>query len=79
MYTVYILKSRVKKYLYVGLTSNLEERLKRHNNGWERTTKAYRPFDLICTEQYKTRAEARKREKYLKSGCGKEWIKTELL
>lgn len=76
MYQVYVLRSRQRNYIYVGLTSDLEKRLVRHNSGWEQTTKRFAPFDIIHTEQYKTRVEARKREKYLKSGCGKEWIKS---
>jgi putative endonuclease len=58
------------------MTQNLEERLKRHNCGYERTTKPYRPFRLIHQEVFATRAEARVREKYLKSGIGKEFLKS---
>jgi putative endonuclease len=47
-----------------------------HNNGENRSTKAYKPFVLIYTEQCWNRAEARKRERYLKSGVGKEFLKT---
>ena len=75
MYKVYALKSRLRNYIYVGLTSNLEERIRRHNDGHERTTKAYRPFELIYSEEHLTREEARKREKYFKSGVGKEFLK----
>ncbi|MCL5031367.1 MAG: GIY-YIG nuclease family protein [Bacteroidetes bacterium] len=75
MYQVYAIKSINRNYIYVGMTSNLEERLKRHNNGYERTTKPYKPFKLIYSEVYTTRVEARKREKYFKSGIGKEFLK----
>jgi putative endonuclease len=75
MYHVYAISCQVKNYIYVGLTSNLAQRLKRHNNGYESTTKAYRPFKLIYTETFETRPEARTREKYLKSGVGKEFLK----
>ncbi|WP_262420266.1 GIY-YIG nuclease family protein [Flagellimonas meishanensis] len=54
------------------MTSNLEERLKRHNRGWERTTRMYAPFRLIYTEKWDNRPLARKREKFWKSGVGKE-------
>lgn len=54
------------------MTSDLEERIGRHNAGRERTTRAYRPFELIYSEEQPTREEARKREKYFKSGVGKE-------
>jgi len=76
MYTVYTLKSKIKKYIYVGMTQNFDQRIGRHNNGYEKTTKPYKPFKLIHREVYPSRIEARKREKYLKSGVGKEFLKT---
>ncbi len=75
MYTVYAIKSKIRNYIYVGLTSDLNDRLHRHNSGYEKTTRAYAPFDLIFTEDFKTRIEARAKEKYLKSGVGKEFLK----
>ena len=57
------------------MTSNLENRIKRHNSGYEKTTKPYLPFILIYTEVCESRAEARKREKYWKSGIGKEKLR----
>lgn len=44
MYIVYAISSVNRNYIYVGLTSNLGARLKRHNSGLERTTKPYAPF-----------------------------------
>ena len=76
MYTVYALRSTTRNYIYVGMTSNLEERIKRHQAGYEKTTKPYLPFELIYTEKAPDRTEARKREKYFKSGIGKEFLKT---
>lgn len=55
---------------YVGLTSNVEKRLLCHNNGYVRSTKNRRPFVLIYTETFNTRAEARDKEKYFKSYAG---------
>ena len=75
MYSVYVLKSISKNYLYVGMSNDVSRRVNQHNKGKERTTRAYRPFELVLSEEYSTRVEARKREKYLKSGCGKEFIK----
>ena len=72
MITVYALKSLRRNYIYVGMTQNLTERFSRHNKGYERTTKPYRPFKLIFSEKFNSRKEARVREKYLKSGAGKE-------
>jgi len=75
-YYVYAIKSLVKSYIYVGLTSSIEKRLNQHNKGQNRSTKAYRPFKLIYTEAFKTRVEARSKEIYLKSGIGKEFLKS---
>ena len=75
MYKVYAIKSEIRNYIYVGLTKDLVERIKRHNRGYEKTTKPYRPFKIIYVEECENRIEARKREKYLKSGIGKEFFK----
>ncbi len=75
MYTVYVLKSITRTYLYVGMTNNIERRFLEHQRGKERTTSPYRPFNLVYTENFSLRVEARKQEKYLKSGSGKEWLK----
>ena len=62
----------------MGLSDNVERRLSEHNNGYNKTTKPYIPFRLIVTESFPTRIEARVREKYLKSGIGKEYLKNKL-
>jgi putative endonuclease len=72
---VYAISSLKRNYIYVGLTSNLNARLERHNKGYERTTKPYSPFVLIYSEDVETRKEARVREKYWKSGIGKEKLR----
>ena len=64
-----------RNYIYVGLTNNLDNRLDQHNNGENKSTKAYRPFILIHSEVFSTRIEARAKEKYYKSGIGKEYLK----
>jgi len=53
----------------------VSERFVRHQDGRERTTKPYRPFVLLIAEEHADRAAAREREKYLKSGKGKEFLK----
>lgn len=70
MYFVYIIKSVKDNGYYVGITSNLSERLVYHNQGRVRSTKSRKPFTLIYSEKYLTRLEARSREKYLKSYSG---------
>ena len=75
MFYVYVIKSILKNYRYVGLCKDWKKRIERHQNGWERTTKPYTPFKVLLIERFTTRLQAREREKYLKSGVGKEWIK----
>jgi putative endonuclease len=74
-YFVYALSSLKRKYIYFGLTKNVEKMTTQHNSGKEKTTKSYSPFQLIYTEKCSDRKSARAREKYLKSGCGKEFLK----
>jgi len=75
MYYVYILNSKTKKYIYVGLTNNLKRRIHQHQTGREKTTRPYRPFEVLKVETFPDRIQARQREKYLKSGIGKEYLK----
>jgi len=75
LYLVYAIKSLVKNYIYVGMTNNLKRRLKQHNTKQSQATKAYAPFKVIYTETFPNRKQARSREKYLKSGVGKEFLK----
>jgi len=75
-YYIYAIKSLSRNYIYVGLTNNLNRRISDHNKGYNKTTKPYAPFKLIYTEEFKTRVEARIKEKYLKSGVGKEFLKS---
>ncbi len=58
------------------MTNKVDRRLIEHNNSENRSTKAYKPFVLIYTEVFPTRIEAREKEKYLKSGIGKEYLKS---
>ena len=75
MYYVYILKSELTGEYYKGLTDNVDRRLIEHNLGKSQSTKNRRPLRLIHVELCKTRDEARKVEKYFKSGYGREIIK----
>lgn len=74
-YYVYAIKSIQRKYIYVGLTNNIERRIKQHNNCREKTTRAYTPFKIIYANEFQDRKSAREKEKYLKSGIGKELLK----
>ncbi len=75
MVTVYVLESMKDKATYVGMALNAQIRLKEHNTGKNRYTKAHIPWKIIYTEQFTDWAAARTREKYLKSTAGKNWLR----
>ncbi len=75
MYFVYAIRSLQDGRIYVGFTTNLARRIKEHNSGSTRSTKGYRPWELIYYEEAPDRISARSREKYFKSGIGKEKLK----
>ncbi|MDP2653633.1 MAG: GIY-YIG nuclease family protein [Candidatus Omnitrophota bacterium] len=75
MFYVYVLRSLKNNKRYVGSTQLLpEERLKQHNQGSNTWTKQNGPFRLIYSESYPTNSEARKRERFLKSGVGRKFL-----
>ena len=67
IFTTYVLQSEKSKRYYIGSTDHIEARLIQHNKGYSRYTKGKGPFNLVYSEQYSTRSEAKKREYYLKS------------
>jgi putative endonuclease len=64
---VYILYSSFKDKFYIGFTSNLEERLIRHNQKSKGFTGNTNDWILVCTETYDLKSEALAREKQIKS------------
>ena len=66
MWYTYIIQSLKNNRYYIGSSSNVERRLKEHNLGKSKYTKATRPFKLVYTEEYETNILARQRELYLK-------------
>jgi predicted GIY-YIG superfamily endonuclease len=74
MHFVYILKCSDNK-LYVGQTSNLKERLERHNKGQVPSTKPRRPLSLMYYSAFNDKYKAIEFEKYLKSGPGRAFTK----
>jgi len=70
MYNVYILKSLKNSRHYIGHTENLEKRLIEHNKGDVRSTKNGKPWKVIYTETYESKADAYKRELEIKSYKG---------
>jgi putative endonuclease len=75
MFAVYILRSLKNKKRYIGYTSReILTRLKEHNNGHNKWTKANKPFIIIHTEDFPNKTSAIKRERFLKSGQGRKWL-----
>ena len=77
-YYVYILRSEKDGKRYIGLTGDLERRISEHNSGKVRSTKNRRPLTLIYYEEFGSKEEATKRERFYKSGRGREYLKKEL-
>ena len=75
MFFVYVIKSLKDARLYVGMTSDVERRLSEHNKGMTTSTRFYRPWELCRVETFPDRLSAREREKYLKSGHGKTYLR----
>ena len=67
MYTIYIIKSLIKNRYYISHTADLNKRLKEHNSGKTKSTKAYTPWEIVYTENYGTKSQAVKREFEIKS------------
>ena len=76
MYFVYAIRSQKDGRIYVGLSSDVQRRLSEHNAGYVFSTKGFLPWKLIYKEKVMNRKEARKKEKYYKSGFGKELLKS---
>ena len=76
MVTVYAIISEMNGDIYVGMTTDIEKRIKQHNTGKSKYTKTLLPWRILYTEQQQDWLSARKREKYLKSGIGKEFLRS---
>ncbi|MGH2567459.1 MAG: GIY-YIG nuclease family protein [Bacteroidota bacterium] len=78
-YFVYILYSANHHRTYTGQTDRVKVRIRKHNEGKVRSTKAYRPWLLINTEECATRGEAIERERWYKTPVGRKRIAEILL
>lgn len=65
MFYVYVLKNKKEK-IYIGFTSDLKARVRKHNSGGSKFTREYRPWELIYYEAFKSENDARMRERTLK-------------
>jgi putative endonuclease len=75
MFTVYVLYSKSFNKIYIGYTSDLEQRLISHNHprnkGW---TRKFAPWILIYSETFDLKSDAMKREKQLKNFQGRKFV-----
>ena len=75
---VYVLQNPEGK-IYIGQTKDLQKRLREHNDpeyrGTLHTKRHTGPWRLVHSEEYGTRTEAMARERDLKTGKGREWIR----
>ncbi|MFH1384776.1 MAG: GIY-YIG nuclease family protein [Candidatus Omnitrophota bacterium] len=78
MYYTYVLRSEKDNRFYTGFTSDLRKRFRQHNEGSIVATKKRKPFVLIYYEACLHKEDAVMREKYLKTGMGKRFIKNRL-
>lgn len=78
MWYVYVLLSKKTGGWYIGSTKNLQKRILNHNAGKNKSTKTDRPWGIIYCEIGLNKEDARAREKYLKSGMGRRYLKNRL-
>jgi putative endonuclease len=78
MYYTYVIRSKKDRQFYTGFTRDLQHRLQEHNAGRVFSTKNRGPFDLIYYEACLNEQDCLAREKYLKSGPGKRYLKNRL-
>lgn len=70
MFYFYILRSTKNKKLYLGYTEDLKARFKSHNDGKNKATKPFAPFELIFYSGFKNQEDALKCESYFKTTAG---------
>jgi len=70
-----VLKSESSACFYKGMTTDLENRLKQHNAGKTKSTKAKLPWRVVYYEVFDTALEARERGKYFKTAAGRRFLK----
>ncbi|MFC1808432.1 GIY-YIG nuclease family protein [Candidatus Omnitrophota bacterium] len=75
MYNVYVLISLKDKRFYIGLTSNLDRRIKEHLDGKNPSTTSRRPLELIFHEVHYNKTDAARREQYFKTTKGKHTLR----
>ncbi len=78
MFYTYVMRSVKSGILYKGFTSELNERIEWHNAGKSKYTSKNIPWELVLFEEHHSKTEALKREKWYKTGVGREWIDAQI-
>jgi putative endonuclease len=74
-YTVYVLYSQADSKFYIGFTSDLKRRLLEHRSKRNHTTSRYKNFELIFREDFISKQDAMRRERYFKTSKGKRTLR----
>ncbi len=74
-FTAYVLRSLRSGELYKGSTADIDQRYRQHQGGQVRSTQHGCPWELVHREEFATRVEAVRRERYLKTGKGREELR----
>ena len=75
MYYVYILLNETKTRTYTGVAKDVSERLAEHNADKVKSSRPYRPYQIVHTESFSTLREARQKERFYKSTTGRRRLK----
>ena len=73
MFYVYLIQSEVDSSFYIGYTSNLELRIKQHNNGESIYSRRKKPWKMVYSEEFENKTFALKRERFLKKQKNKDF------
>ncbi|MCH8475519.1 MAG: GIY-YIG nuclease family protein [Opitutales bacterium] len=74
MYFTYILKSSSNNRYYIGYSSDLDERLQKHNAGYSKATKSGVPWNIVWSHSFDSKSDAIKLEKWLKKMKSAEFL-----
>lgn len=77
-YYTYILKSEKDGQLYIGWTDDLKQRVSKHNKGLVDSTKTRIPLRLVYYGACLSKVNVINREKSLKTGFGRKYLKERL-
>jgi putative endonuclease len=72
---LYILLNETGTRTYTGVSQNVEQRLKEHNEGHVKSSRPYRPYRIIYSKEFATLSEARREEQFYKSATGRRRLK----